>query len=220
MKHKTYSWTPASFVSLSALLSTSTIYQPLIQVSNWPTKPFQNQAISTETRSESAVWLEFSKNHFTLVTLEQIWRSYIFRSKMALQSVIKIDHTLSISISIWVVDQSLAHDQQKVIKRSNRSRSAIDHHKSVSEIPTNWRYYLQFILTEILTNFNKYYQYQVLVGIQISKWNMRFIIQTRLEKGILFFWKCAWSDFHEGMKVRVGHRSLKRERALRSPLSA
>ncbi len=51
---------------------------------------------------------------------------------MALQSVIKIDHTLSISISIsiWVVDQSLAHDQQKVIKRSNRSRSAIDHHKS------------------------------------------------------------------------------------------
>jgi hypothetical protein len=32
---------------------------------------------------------------------------------MALQSVIKIDHTLSISISIWVVDQSLAHDQQK-----------------------------------------------------------------------------------------------------------
>jgi len=51
---------------------------------------------------------------------------------MALQSVIKIDHTLSISISIWVVDQSLAHDQQKVIKRSNRSRSAIDHHKSES----------------------------------------------------------------------------------------
>ena len=51
---------------------------------------------------------------------------------MALQSVIKIDLTLSISISIsiWVVDQSLAHDQQKVIKRSNRSRSAIDHHKS------------------------------------------------------------------------------------------
>ena len=78
------------------------------------------------------VWLEFSKNLLTLVTLEQIRRSYIFRSQMALQSVIKIDHTLliSISISILVVDQSLAHDQQKVIKRSNRSRSAIDHHKS------------------------------------------------------------------------------------------
>jgi hypothetical protein len=54
----------------------------------------------------------------------QISRSYLFGSQMALQSVIKIDHTLSISISIWVVDQSLAHDQQKVIKRSNRSRSA------------------------------------------------------------------------------------------------
>jgi hypothetical protein len=108
------------------------LYQPLIQKSNWPTKPFKNQVVSTETRSESAVWLEFSKNRFTLVTLEQIWRSYIFRSQMALQSVIKIDHTLliSISISILVVDQSLAHDQQKVIKRSNRSRSAIDHHKS------------------------------------------------------------------------------------------
>ena len=102
------------------------LYQPLIQKSNWPTKPFKNQVVSTETRSESAVWLEFSKNRFTLVTLEQIWRSYIFRSQMALQSVIKIDHTLSISISIWVVDQSLAHDQQKVIKRSNRSRSAIE----------------------------------------------------------------------------------------------
>jgi uncharacterized membrane protein len=47
---------------------------------------------------------------------------------MALLSVIKIDHT--ILISVWVVDQSLAHDQQKVIKRSNPSRSAIDHHKS------------------------------------------------------------------------------------------
>ncbi|KAK4028676.1 hypothetical protein OUZ56_021680 [Daphnia magna] len=45
---------------------------------------------------------------------------------MALQSVIKIDHILL----IWVVDQSLAHDQQKGIKRSNRSRSEIDHHKS------------------------------------------------------------------------------------------
>ncbi len=102
------------------------LYQPLIKKSNWLTKPFQNQAVNTETRSESAVWLEFSKNHFTLVTLEQIWRSYILRSQMALQSVIKIDHTFSISISIWVVDQSLAHDQQKVIKRSNRSRSAIE----------------------------------------------------------------------------------------------
>ena len=58
---------------------------------------------------------------------------------MALQSVIKIDHTLSISISIWVVDQSLAHDQQKVIKRSNRSRSAIDHHKSDSKQGTYHR---------------------------------------------------------------------------------
>jgi hypothetical protein len=37
------------------------------------------------------------------VTLDQIWRSYIFRSQMALQSVIKIYHTLS--ISIWVVDR-------------------------------------------------------------------------------------------------------------------
>ena len=112
------------------------LYQPLIQKSNWPTKLFKNQVVSTETRSESAVWLEFSKNRFTLVTLEQIWRSYIFRSQMALQSVIKIDHTLSISISIsiWVVDQSLAHDQQKVIKRSNRSRSAIDHHKSAFNV--------------------------------------------------------------------------------------
>ena len=52
---------------------------------------------------------------------------------MVLQSVIKIDHTLS--ISIWVLDQSLAHDQPKVIKRSNRSRSAIDHHKLILFTP-------------------------------------------------------------------------------------
>ncbi|KAK4030557.1 hypothetical protein OUZ56_023800 [Daphnia magna] len=52
--------------------------------------------------------------------------------EMALPSVIKINHTLSISISlsIWVVDQSLAHDQQKVIEQSDRSRSEIDHHKT------------------------------------------------------------------------------------------
>jgi hypothetical protein len=46
--------------------------------SNWLTKTFQNVAVITETRSESAVWLEFSKKLFNLVTLEQIWRTYFF----------------------------------------------------------------------------------------------------------------------------------------------
>lgn len=71
----------------------------------------------------------------------------------------------------------------------------------ISEIPKNWRYYLPSLPRSlpILTNIIRF----VLVAIQISKWNMRFIIQTRLEKEILFFWKCAWSDFHEGMKQHI-----------------
>ena len=149
----------------------------MIQKLNWLAKPFQNQAVSTETRFESAVWLEFSKNHFTLVTLEQIWRSYIFCSQMALQSVIKIDHTLS--ISIWVVDQSLAHDQQKVIKRSNRSRSAIDHHKSdLEHISLNKKKVIESFSFDVYS----------------------CILKNKIDKICFFHWPCLWDT--RNLKLR------------------
>lgn len=50
---------------------------------------------------------------------------------MALNSVIDIDHTLSILFSVWVMSQLLAHDQQKVFKRSIQCRSE-NHLKSAS----------------------------------------------------------------------------------------